>query len=995
MRKNNAATYSTGLMGLILACFFFSGLTGLTYEILWTRMIVKVIGAAPFAVAIVLTVFMGGLGLGSYIASGFIDRIGDGRKMVRLYGVLELAIGAYCLILPTLLGWFKPLYSMMYNRLFEQVFLYNFLTFVGCTVLLILPVICMGMTLPVLCRFYVTRLSHLGGHVGKLYGLNTIGAAAGALLCGFWLIAALGMTGTLIFAVAANVLIGAVAIWAGYKLRPINMGRVAPKTTVESGELSMENTHGRGAAVAALLIFAISGFCSMSYEVIWSKLLGLLIGPTTYSFTIILVTFITGLALGSMLFGWLGDRVKKPIWLLIFTQFAAGILAMLVSQLLGGSQFFFAKLIYTFNDNFATLSLLKGISLFIFMLGPTLCLGATFPLVGKIYTESLGTLGRSVGRAYAINTIGAVLGSFCAGFILVPYIGKEDGLRLVMVIQVASAFVLGLFLVLRNRPERMRLVPLIVLAIIAGVLSQRYPKWDRENLAVGRYHRQKELIRDLTNAGWVDAILKGDTYLKRVLSSKQVYYGDGIAGFTVVDSNEDAFGNVNYTMIISGKPDASSYRDMPTQTLSAHIPMLFHPNAKDVMVLGLASGVTCGEVLCYPVDRLDALEISPEVIEASDFFRPWNHDVVDDPRTHVILQDGRAHLALTNQMYDVIISEPSNPWMAGLAALFTEDMFDLAKGKLRTDGIFVQFIHSYQMDWPSFAMVCRTFKTVFPNSAMMSTMPGDYILMGFNGDKGLDYDSARRNITYARTSKNIDLRDARLLYRALQTEDLMAMTGEGPINSDAWPHLEFAAPRALFTEDVSIGQHILAGRRMTPESRRHYNEVVTDGALQVDFARMVYSVNYIKGEPVNLKYLDDAQKAEYLDIVTTYAADNEIDYEVLPDPELANQCRRIQIAAIEANLPTSGNKPLAYYTVADLYRQLGRLPKAEHYYRLALELRPDHAPLHNDLAVVLHYQGKLTEAIAEYDEAIRLDRYYEAAFNNRQKAVMQLQTAGQ
>ncbi|UCC22869.1 MAG: fused MFS/spermidine synthase, partial [Planctomycetota bacterium] len=307
---------------LVLTCFFLSGVTGLTYEVLWTRMIVKVIGAAPFAVSIVLTVFMGGLGLGSYIASRTIDRIKQPLRLVRIYGILELAIGVYGLTVPFLLWAFTPLYAIVYNRLFSHFMLYNFITFIGCSLLLCIPVICMGATLPVLCRFYVTSLSHLGTHAGRLYGLNTIGASLGALLCGFWFIYYLGMPGTLALAVIINGVIGILCLRAGSGTQ-LGKAETSPQTDVVE---TPKVTQYPGVLTAALIIFAVSGFCAMSYEVIWAKLLGLIVGPTTYSFTIVLVTFILGLALGSMLFGWLGDKTGRPLWLLVSTQIIAALI---------------------------------------------------------------------------------------------------------------------------------------------------------------------------------------------------------------------------------------------------------------------------------------------------------------------------------------------------------------------------------------------------------------------------------------------------------------------------------------------------------------------------------------------------------------------------------------------------------------------------------------------------------------------------------------------
>ena len=353
---------ASGIIVLILSCFFVSGLTGLIYEILWTRMIVKIIGSAPFAVSIVLTVFMGGLGLGSYIASRTIDRMKNPLKLVRLYGVLELVIGIYGMILPLLLILFRPFYVFIYNHLFSYFLGYNLITFVGCFLLLIIPVTCMGATLPVLSRFFITSISRVGTHVGRLYGLNTIGAAAGALLCGFWLISTLGIWGSLFFAIILNATVGMVCILVSYKYQkkdktPRDMTETAIKVREKESPEPDDSPTTRSYDISALTIFAVSGFCAMAYEVIWTKLLGLIVGPTTYSFTIVLVTFISGLAIGSLFFGWLGDRIKNIMLLLLITQVAAALFALLLSQVMGNSQIFFAKLIIHFKHNFSQLEL--------------------------------------------------------------------------------------------------------------------------------------------------------------------------------------------------------------------------------------------------------------------------------------------------------------------------------------------------------------------------------------------------------------------------------------------------------------------------------------------------------------------------------------------------------------------------------------------------------------------------------------------------------------
>ncbi len=971
--EKTADSSAGGIAVLVLTCFFFSGVTGLTYEILWTRMIVKVIGAAPFAVSIVLTVFMGGLGVGSYIAGRTIDRIKQPLRLVRIYGILELAIGAYGLAVPFLLKAFTPLYAVVYDQLFSHFMLYNVITFIGCAVLLCIPVICMGATLPILCRFYVTSLSHLGTHAGRLYGLNTIGAAFGALLCGFWFIYYLGMPGTLILAVVINGIIGVLCLQAGSKTQLIKQAEILPQT--DAVEIS-KVTHYPGAVAGALIIFGVSGFCAMSYEVIWTKLLGLIVGPTTYSFTIVLVTFILGLALGSILFGWLGDKTGKPLWLLVSTQIVAGLLVLGISQVVGNSQFFFAKLIFTFRERFALLSISKAAILFCFMIFPTLCLGATFPLVGKIYTQSVSKVGRSIGVAYAINTIGAVLGSFCAGFVLIPFFGKERSLSLVIGAQLVTALVVAVIVLARKKLKLLKLAFLAAPALAGLILCFYFPMWNRHLLAKGKYQRFEEFKADVDSYGWLEALFHGPEILAKGERSELVYYGDGIGGFTTVVKYYDPFGNVEYAMANSGKADASSRGDMKTQTLLAHFPMLFHPNPRTVMVLGLASGVTAGETLYYPIEQLDVLEISRQVVEASDFFRPWYNNVLSNPRTHLIIQDARAHLQLTKQKYDVIISEPSNPWMAGLATLFTRDFFTLVENRLNEGGIFCQWVHSYQMDWPTFALIGRTFTRLFPTSLLASTEPStignDYLLVGFKGGNKLSPENAERNLSYIQRSKNISLRDFRLLYRLVLSEDLRALFGEGPLNTDNWPLLEFAAPKLMHHTDKVIGKSVLSEKRLMLETLSIIRQVIEDVDAQIDYAAFALSVYSPFPKMVDLTKTTPSQKERFFKLMESYCADNPLDYSFFQDEELKQRCRSVQIQTIQDRIELIPHKAVPYFYLGNLYEGQGMLDEAIDSYYKSLQFDPDNAEVRYNLGYNLTSKGRLDEAIEQFTEALRV-----------------------
>ena len=970
------------IIPLVLVCFFLSGLTGLIYEILWTRMIIKIIGGAPFAVSIILTIFMGGLGIGSYIASRTIDRFERPAKLVQIYGTLELAIGAYAFAIPALLAAFKPVYALLYNHLYGHFMLYNLLTFIGCFILLCTPVICMGATLPILCRFYVTRLSHLGTHAGRLYGLNTIGAALGALLCGFWLINLLSMWGTLILAVSINGIIGFACLLSGRKMEMPQQAQeqaeadskeALQKTAQQRAELS-ENQQ---AINGALVIFAVSGFCAMAYEVIWTKLLGLIVGPTTYSFTIVLVSFILGLAVGSMIFGFLADKIRRPIWLLIYTQSGAALFALLISQVFGNSQLFFAKLIYQFQNSFALLNISKAGLLFGFMFLPTLCLGATFPLVGKIYTQSVSKIGRSIGFAYAINTVGAVSGSFCAGFVLIPLAGKERSLSLVIGLQLLTSLVITGILLSKEKSAILRRISLAAPALAGLLLCLHFPVWNHRLLSEGEYHRFDNIEADIESSGWLEALFNGTEILSDIRNYELVYYGDGIGGFTTVIKHTDRLGNTSYRLLNSGKPDASSQGDMDTQTLLAHFPMLFHPNPKTVMVLGLASGITAGETLYYPIEKLDVLDINRQVVRASDFFLPWNNNVLSDPRTNLIIQDGRAHLLLTKQKYDVIISEPSNPWMAGLAALFTRDFFTLAKNRLNEDGIFVQWLHAYQMDWATFALVGRTFAQVFPNSILVSAMPPpyetDYLLVGLKGKNRLVPDNARQKIFYARQSKNITLCDPKILYRLILSEDLEKLFGQGPVNTDDWPRLEFSAPKLMYQDlYLTIKRNIASKRWLSPETEKINQQITTDVDSQIDYAVYALSVYEPFAGMVDFAKATPSQKDRFLQLMDTYCATNFLNPSFFTDDYLKQRCRSIQIESLQSRIDTVSGNGLSYFYLADLYRENGMLAEAATSYFKSLQFKPDNVMAHYRLAYCLYKQGQIGRAVEHYEAALRL-----------------------
>jgi spermidine synthase len=975
----------------ILCCFFLSGGAGLIYEVLWVRMIDKVIGSAPFAVATVLSVFMGGLAFGSYLAGRYIDRLTSRVALLSLYGKLEIVIGVYALVLPFLIAAVTPLYSLTYDFLLPYFWCYQFFAFLGCLVLLIIPTSLMGATLPVLCRFYVTHLDHVGTRTGRLYGLNTVGAALGAILCGFLLINRLGVWATLFVAAGINFLVGASCILLSqqkevfsHRAHTLNHRKMSSEK-IQHPE-SASSVNGRDKTMTlALWIFAVSGFCAMAYEVFWARLLGLIIGPTSYSFTLVVSTFIIGLALGSIVFGWVGDRTKRVFFMLALTQLCASGLALAVSQFLGNSQFFFSKLIHTFQDNFATMMLVQSIVLFAILLGPTIFLGATFPLVNRIYSRSISVLGKSIGTAYAINTIGAILGSFAAGFLLIPLAGKENGLRLVIMLQFVMAVMALLIRGGFGRQKKNYQWLLGGLAVVLGIiLISNFPSWKPSLLSRGWYRDFQDIENELDRTSWLGALWRGPALLtKERRGLEVVFYGDGIGGFTTVEKETTSIDTVEYALYNSGKPDASSHGDRSTQTLSGHVPLLFHPNPEKVMVVGLASGMTPGEVLLYPVKQLDILEINDQVVKACRlFFSPWNNACLSDPRTRLVVQDGRNHLALTRERYDVIISEPSNPWMAGCANLFTLEFFLLIKDRLKEDGLFAQWIQSYEMDWDTFAMVGRTFKEAFPNGALMKIGPGDYLLLGFVGQRGLDWKVPERNIRYARNSTNVSLADFHFLVHLIMTEDLQKLFGTGPLHTDNWPRLEFSAPRQLYGGTLNIDKRVAERRRLSSATGKVLEEN-SDPDTLLDLVEFASSANVPLFSMFNLEGLTPFQKGRYIEIVQGFCGRALVpSYDIFAEPESKKKCAEIHISKIRHRLAMDNSRAFDHYNLSLALIAAGKEEEAIRELETTIALDPFHEDGHTALGLLLAESGRLPEAVEYFARVVEISPRNARAYKN-------------
>ncbi|UCF42856.1 MAG: tetratricopeptide repeat protein, partial [Planctomycetota bacterium] len=320
--------------------------------------------------------------------------------------------------------------------------------------------------------------------------------------------------------------------------------------------------------------------------------------------------------------------------------------------------------------------------------------------------------------------------------------------------------------------------------------------------------------------------------------------------------------------------------------------------------------------------------------------------------------------------------EPSNPWMAGLATLFTHDFFTLVEKRLNEGGIFCQWVHSYQMDWPTFVLIGQTFTRVFPTSLLASTQPStignDYLLVGFKGKSKLILENAQRNISYIQQSENVALSDPRLLYRLVLSEDLRTLFGQGPVNTDNWPLLEFAAPKLMHHADPMIGKNILSEKWLMPETINMIRQLIEDVDAQIDFAAFALSVYEPFPKMVVLSAATPPQKERFFKLMESYCADNPLDYSFFQDEQLKQRCRAIQIEAIQARIDSMPDKAVSYFYLANLYDDQGVLDEAIASYSKSLQFDPDNVEVHYNLGYSLTSKGRLDEAIMRFTEALRI-----------------------
>jgi spermidine synthase/tetratricopeptide (TPR) repeat protein len=532
----------------------------------------------------------------------------------------------------------------------------------------------------------------------------------------------------------------------------------------------------------------------MIYEVTWVRLLIPVFGSSTSSFSLMLIAFISGITIGSWVVSKVMHRIHNLFSFLSICQFgvAFGLCASL--PLYGRIPYIFwhlSTLLAKTETTYPIFLSLECLFCFLIMAIPTVFLGMTLPVASRIATHDAATLGSSVGNVFSVNTVGTVVGSLTAGLILIPAVGVRHAIEVGISLNVAAAMI-----VLFRDKSRKAFAKAVMVGItlaVAGIYFSVASDWNQLVMLSGVFRHVSE--RQAPPRSF-------EEFAAGVGDKKDFYYKEGTTA-TVAVVEAEVRGIRQKILLINGKADASSVGDLSTQVLLGQLPMMFHPHANSALVIGLGSGVTVGSILSHPVQSVDCVEISPEVVEASKYFASANNNALNDPRVAVHTEDALAYLQLTPKKYDVIVSEPSNPWIAGIGNLYTTEFFHACKNRLNSGGMMTQWFHIYEIDDDILKLVTRTFCGVFSHVTLWQTMSDDVVFVGT--DSPLTIDGTMLAEKFQNEKIKADL--ARVLVVDIPSLLSMQILSDGQcreyadfgaMNTEDKPVLEYASPRAFF-----------------------------------------------------------------------------------------------------------------------------------------------------------------------------------------------------
>ncbi len=893
----------------LLSALFFSGANGLMMEIVFRRQLLLSLGVTHYSVGTVLTVFMTGLALGSFLFGRLADHI---KYPIKLYGLLEVGVGLSGLLLITVFSYLDPFYVKLHSVFGSAGSSNILLKTLPAAMVLLIPTTLMGGTLPVIGKALANENQAAGSPLGLLYGINTFGGVVGVIGATFFLLGTAGAALTLAIVSIVNTLIGLVA-WLVFG----KIIRIAPSDSNSSpSKLRSNKTPLFGFNNITLAAFFLAGFAALSLEVHWTRILAYVIGSHGYAFGIILAAFLCGIALGSTLVSRFADRLKRPAVWLGSTQLMIAATAFVVSIIMFKLRGLTGWLTLHAGDSWDRFITAEMAILFALLLAPTFCMGAIFPLVMTVCVKTYQKLGQSIGNAYMLNTVGSIFGAFLAGFILIPYWGIMRGLKFTLLISLLSAGIL--FLKIDRKPVEK--IGALVLTIMLGAIVLSSP--------IG-YRLQ---------------------YLR--MGERLIFYDESSSATVSVREDEEGGRMLSVNGLDEVPVDPAS---LLTFRVLAHLPMLLHPNPLNVMVLSLGGAITTGSVARHPLEKIDAIELCPPVVKAAALFESWNHGVLQDPRLQIILQDGRNHLLTTPKKYDVITADATHPWSADSWILYTKEMYRLVRSRLTDEGLFCQWVPLHWMSMDDFKCVLRTLRTEFPHLSLWYT--GSYVVVvGSQKPTRVDISDFAHRMQQTRIQKDlasvgINSPASLLGLFLIADKDIDRFAGAGPLNTDDFAYLEHSASRCF-------------GRETTPE-----NLAALQTARQFpEFLLQDVGFEPLPGFQDNLRRLFQARDKTMTGRILTYQGDFAGSVEYYQAALVQAPTDGVTKILLSDALRTLAS---ARANDGDRARRAGNMGEAFLIYTQALKWDENAPRAHNGLGLIYFAQGDYRQSLRHFDVAVQ------------------------
>ncbi|MBN2035103.1 MAG: fused MFS/spermidine synthase [Chitinispirillaceae bacterium] len=766
---------------ILLLLYFLSGAAALIYEIAWMRKLSLMLGGTVFAITLITASFMLGLALGSRLIGKMADAA---ERPAMLFAFLAAGIGVFGLCSPLTFQGLSVINTAIFSAIDCTGFARSGLQFTQASIALIVPTLLMGATFPVMAKAFTAGSSHRQRDIGMLCFMNTIGGALGCFVAGFYLVRHLGVNATIFCAAVTDLLVAGAAVIVGLK-KP-----VMPQSIPQAAEKREQSIHSDNNAVPlyvirlVLLVVGISGFCSLAYEVLWTKILTFFFLDSVYDFAIVLTAFLTGLAFGSVFFGAIAKNPRRSLLLLGLAQLGAGISAIAFIYLIQRLPFLAAdlhsmpRLRALFGQDFLLHAMaMKFAYAFLIMLVPTFMLGSSLPLATGICAGRPRHFATDIGRMYMVNTLGAVAGSLTVCFALISLIGSRQSILMLAVLNCGAGL---LILPLHYRRAASRIALAAGTALTVSLLVLALPPWDKIRMSASFFNPRTDI--DTT----IDLLFyKEDAHgVTSVMHARPLHQK-----FLVTNRNY-----VQNASLLGGSED---HRRL------GHIPLFLHPNPSRVAVIGLGTGITLRGAASHELERLDCAEISGAVLSAAAIFKEENGDIINKGNISFIVNDGRNFLAETGTRYDVIIGDILFPMGAGAAYLFTTDYFTLVRKRLRPGGLACIWLPLSQFSTSDLRTIVASFNASFPHTTLWFGLLGESVpvlgCMGTEGPLRIDFSLLQKRLNDGRLVEElqqIGLADP-LLFAGnylMADREVRAFCTGAPFNTDDRPIIEFSSP---------------------------------------------------------------------------------------------------------------------------------------------------------------------------------------------------------